>query len=159
MGESNKEKLDLQKVIGDLHQQNRLLTETLKVRDSLIAEMRIKIEPPLEVQNIHLQQKNKYLHSQLRMIKMKYDQILMEAQQDIREKAVEIEVLKEMIKAVQVQLKTKDQEFVRLNKKILQADGMKLAKQLHQNITIFNNYRTGNEVEMKLPGIEDVEYP
>ena len=60
---------------------------------------------------------------------------------------MEIEVLKEMIKGVQIQLKSKDNEVLRLNKKVLQADGAKLAKQLHQNITIFNNYRTGSEAE------------
>lgn len=44
---------------------------------------------------------------------------------------MEIEVLKEMIKGVQIQLKSKDTEVLRLNKKVLQADGVKLAKQLH----------------------------
>ena len=39
---------------------------------------------------------------------------------------------------------------MRLNKKMFQFEGMQLAKQLHQNITIFNNYRTGNDGEVNL---------
>jgi hypothetical protein len=39
---------------------------------------------------------------------------------------------------------------VRLNKKMFQFEGMQLAKQLHQNITIFNNYRTGNDGDVNL---------
>lgn len=55
-----------------------------------------------------------------------------------------------MVKGVQIQLKAKDQEVVRLNKKVFQFEGMQLAKQLHQNITIFNNYRTGTDGEVNL---------
>jgi hypothetical protein len=80
-------------------------------------------------------------------MKIKHEQLMLDAQHEIRERNVEIEVLKEMIKGVQIQLKSKDTEVLRLNKKVLQADGIKLAKQLHQNITIFNNYRTGSEGE------------
>ena len=72
---------------------------------------------------------------------------------------MEIEVLKEMIKGVQIQLKSKDTEVLRLNKKVLQADGVKLAKQLHQNITIFNNYRTGTEGEALQNLIDGQEQP
>ena len=60
IGELNKEKLDLGRVIGDLHLQIRMLNETLKHREQLIVEMRVKIEPPLEMQNVHLQQRNKF---------------------------------------------------------------------------------------------------
>ena len=123
IGELNKEKLDLGRVISDLHLQIKVLSETLRSRESMIVDMRSKIEPPLEMQNIHLQQRNKFYQQQLRMMKIKYDQMIVEAQQEIREKNIEIEILKEMLKGVQIQLKSKDHEVLRLNKKVLQADG------------------------------------
>ncbi len=53
------------------------------------------------------------------MMKIKHEQLILEAQQEIKEKNVEIEILKEMIKGVQIQLKSKDHEVLRLNKKVL----------------------------------------
>ena len=55
----------------------------------------------------------------MRMIQIRCEQSVMESQQEAREKEVENEVLKEMIKGVQIQLKTKDNEVIRLNKKVL----------------------------------------
>lgn len=73
IGELNKEKLDLGRVISDLHLQIKVLSETLRSRESMIVEMRSKIEPPLEMQNIHLQQRNKFYQQQLRMMKIKHE--------------------------------------------------------------------------------------
>jgi hypothetical protein len=53
---------------------------------------------------------------QIRLLKIKSEQILAETQSQLNNKNVEIEVLKEMIKGIQIQLRFKESELVRLNK-------------------------------------------
>jgi len=60
----------------------------------------------------------------MRALRLKNEQIVIQWQEEIKAKNIEIEVVKEMVKGVQIQLKAKESDYLRLNKKLLQAEGI-----------------------------------
>ncbi|TNV82897.1 hypothetical protein FGO68_gene5901 [Halteria grandinella] len=133
------------------------LNETVLKRDHALQEIRSKIDPALEFQNAQLLFKVKQMGQQIRVLKIKAEQVIAESQSEINNKNIEIEVLKEMIKGIQIQLKSKEQDVIRLNKKVLQVEGLHLAQRLQQNITIFNNFRS-NMDSMPMQSMAEQEF-
>lgn len=109
------------------------LGEQISLKDQLI----VMLENQIQNKNIELENrletisklihKNEQLTSQIRVHKQRFEKFKAEQvaiyQKDLSERSSEVEVLKEMVRGNQTQLKSKEKEIARQKQKILLIEG------------------------------------
>jgi chromosome segregation ATPase len=104
----------------NLNESYDLISAKDRAINTLESHLQIKNhELDIRLENIsRLIQKNEQLTTQLRVLKLRMEKFKAESQaqhqKEMQEKTSEVEVLKEMIKAVQVSLKAKESEIKRM---------------------------------------------